>query len=397
MGVDELREKVNAKFKGNIMFSPHKDKGIASVPRFSSGSLMLDVDSGGGWPRGRIIELFGFESSGKTAVMSAAMAELTNEPHNEEALLVDEEGSFDEDWTCDKNGVNIERINVVRSDNAEQSLDIVELATESGEVGIIGLDSVAALIPKDEADGSVEDSFYALTARLMGKACRKAYHALSKAKRKGKFPTLFFINQFRTKMNVKYGSPNTTTGGNALKYAASIRVELYKIEPLGDKDKGIFYGQRTGYTFTKNKTAPPLRKGEIDIITDGPYAGQIDNHRALFLLGLEMGTIIKSASWYSGPWLDKKLQGEDAVVDHLRTYAPSELNKFVAEIQKAYMGNRPLAFRFKKLRVAKTGKKAPTVKDEIPENVDPETGEILDELMTPEEPKKGKKQKGKGK
>lgn len=341
MALSELKKLVNDKWGQDIMFSPAEQLGIQNIPRFSSGSLMIDVDSGGGWPRGRLIEIIGPESVGKTFLINNAIASITNA--GEKALLIDEEGSMDSRWAslC---GVNLANLEIARSEYAEQALDILELAVQSGDFAFVGLDSIAALIPKDELDASTEDWQMALTARLMNKACRKVYRALNTARRKSMLTTVFLINQIRVRPGVSYGNPETTPGGNAVKYAASIRLDMRKEEMLKEDEE--VYGQRAKYTFIKNKTAPPLKKGNFDYFVDGEGKGKIDNLRALAILAEDMGIITKAGSWYSGGWLSQKRQGMHGVVADLAAQKQAELNAYLQEIEAHYLDGEPLAFKF---------------------------------------------------
>lgn len=345
MGVSELRDKINKKFGVNIMFNPSDNLGIVSVPRFSSGSLMLDFDLGGGWPERKIIEIYGPESSCKSAILYKAIATVTNRDKNNKAVLLDEEGSYDNEW-AKQLGIKIENLEIVRGQNAEQTLDILELLTQSGEYAIIGLDSTAALIPKDELDKSTDEWQMGLTARLMGKAMRKAYRSLNEATRSGGTTTLFILNQIRFKIGVMFGSPETTPGGNAVKYASAIRLDLRKEEMLKNANE-IVYGQVSRYTTVKNKTAPPLRKGMFTILLDGARKGEIANISALVDLGIHTGKIVQGGSWYSGDWLETKAQGKDKVILHMKELPKAKLNEYIEDMEKELLAGSPVSFRFK--------------------------------------------------
>lgn len=344
MGIAELRKKINDKYGQDIMFSPAKDQGIHTIPRFSTGSLALDIDSGGGWPAGRMVEIFGPESSGKTYLLKRAIATITNRKKKNKALLIDEEGDFEPNWAV-KCGVKLENLEIARSEYAEQALDIMEIAVASGEFALVGLDSIAALIPKEELDASTESWQMALTARLMGKACRKMYRACNLSRRKGVLCTPFFINQIRYKVGVVFGNPETTPGGEAVKYAASIRLDIRRKEKLKNSDDDVI-GQMNSYVFVKNKTAPPLKKGTFRYSVDGPDKGKIDNAATLADCGMWLGKIVKSGTWYSGEWLPKKQQGIANVYAELNTRNTKELNVYLKVIQKEYLNNAELAFRF---------------------------------------------------
>lgn len=345
MGIEELRKKINDKYGQDIMFSPAKDLGIHKIPRFSTGCLALDIDSGGGWPEGRMIEIYGPESSGKTYVLKNGMAIITNRKKNNKALLIDEEGDHTNEW-AKKCGVNVNNLEIARSEYAEQALDIMELAVQSGEFALVALDSIAALIPKEELAGSTEDWQMALTARLMGKACRKMYRASNIARRKGVLCTIFFINQLRIKVGKVFGNPEVTTGGNAVKYAAAIRLDIRRVEVLKDENDNVI-GQENSYLFVKNKTAPPLKKGTFRYYTDGPNKGKIDNAGTLADCGMWLGKVLQSGSWYSGEWLPKKQQGIANVYKVFNDMIPAQLNEYLKVVQKEYLEGAQLAFKFK--------------------------------------------------
>lgn len=345
MSIQDLEEMINKKYGKDIMFQPASALGVLDIPRFSSGILALDVDLGGGWPENKVMEIFGPESSGKSYTIYNAIATVTNRKENNKAVLIDEEGSFDVPW-AKKIGVNVDNLQVVRSEYAEQALDILEITVQSGEYGFVGLDSIAALIAKDELDSSTEEWQMGLTARLLNKACRKCYRALNASRRKGGSTSVFLINQLRLKIGKVFGNPETTTGGQGPKYASAIRLDLRKEEMLEDSS-GSTFGQVTRYTTIKNKTAPPLKKGSFEYFIDGDDAGKINNLKALFDLGLEMDTIALSGSWYAGPWLTKKVQGKDAAVADLNGRTKGDLNKMLKDVEKFYFGNSSkLEFKF---------------------------------------------------
>lgn len=344
MGLNEIKAAINKKCGTNIMFSAADELGIMNIPRFSTGSLMLDVDSGGGWPENKIIEIYGPESSGKSFILYNALREITKRDTFNKALLIDDEGSFDVPW-AKSIGINLKNLEICRSEYAEQSLDVMELGAQSGEFALVGLDSIAALIPKEELDASTEENqAMALTARLLGKACRKAYKALNSAKKKGSPTTIMLINQIRSKVGIVFGNPEVTPGGNAVKFASSIRASLRKTEALKANEE--VFGQLSEYTFVKNKTAPPLRKGEVAFSISGVNKAKFHNYSALFDLGLHIGKIVQSGAWYSGDWLKKKAQGRNGVVADLTSYPVDELNAYVKEIEDELMDGSPIAFRF---------------------------------------------------
>lgn len=347
MGIEEFKKRVRDKYKIDLIFSGSDDSAIIDIPRFSSGILDLDVCLGGGWPERKIIEIMGPESSAKTFVLDNAFKVVTNKPENNKCLLIDEEGSADKPW-LKRIGLNLKNLEIVKSEYAEQSLDIMEVATASGEFAIIGLDSIAALIPKEEADKSTEEWQYSLTARLMNKACRKAYKGLRDLSRTGGTTSIFLLNQIRIKMGVTFGNPETTPGGNGVKFAASVRVDLRKDETLKDAAENV-YGQKSRFTIIKNKCAPPLKKGDFSFYIDGPNKGLVNNYATLATFGLATGKITKNSakgSWYEGEWLKEKTQGINKVAIELSKYDPKQLNKYLKEIEEVYLGGNPLMFKF---------------------------------------------------
>jgi recombination protein RecA len=333
MGLAELKEAINKKYGKDIIFSPAKDLGIVKMPRFSSGSLALDIDLGGGWPERKVIEIFGPESSGKSLLLYHAIATVTNRDKNNKAVLIDEEGSYDIAWGK-KCGIKEGNLEIVRSEYAEQALDILELCVQSGEFGLVGLDSIAALIPKEELDGSTEDWQMGLTARLMNKCCRKCYRALNASSRSGGSTTVFLINQLRFKIGQVFGNPETTTGGQGVKYASSIRLDIRK-DSMVTQDE-VLIGQDTRYTVVKNKTAPPLKKGHFRYGVAHEFAGKINNYRALAEVGELLGFLSKAGSWYGGEWLPSKLQGFDKVVNYFDELDKKTLGKMLKGVEAAY-------------------------------------------------------------
>ena len=349
MGLVELEKTINKEFGDNIMYNA-KDRTLLDIPRFSSGSLSLDIDLGGGWPEGKVIEIYGPESTGKSYLFYKGVATITNRKHNNKAVIIDEEGSWDNVWAlaC---GVNLNNVKVVRSQYAEQALDIMEMCVESGEFGLVGLDSVAALIPKAELEASTEDWQMALVARLMDKACRKAYRALNASDRGGNPTTVFFINQLRIKLGVKFGNPETTKGGNALKYAAAIRLDVRRENEFEEDENENVTAVTMKYKTIKNKTAPPLRKGTLKYyVADTKLHGKadIDNSLALFDLGIETHNIIQAGSWYSGKWLGKKkFQGEKRCASYLFKTDTARKNAMIESLEENMLGGKRISFRFK--------------------------------------------------
>jgi recombination protein RecA len=271
--------------KGSIM-KLGTDTLAESIPVISTGSLGLDVALGvGGVPRGRIIEVFGPEASGKTTMALHIMAEAQKEGGI--AAFIDAEHAFDALYA--KNlGVDIDNLLVSQPDTGEQALEIAETLVRSGAVDIIAVDSVAALVPKAEIEGEMGDSHMGLQARLMSQAMRKLAGTISKSK-----TCLVFINQIRMKIGVMFGNPETTPGGTALKFYSSVRLDIRRISSIKEGDRIL--GSRTRVKVVKNKVAPPFKQAEFDII----YGKGIYRIGELIDLGVEQKVIEKSGTWYS--------------------------------------------------------------------------------------------------
>lgn len=306
--------------KGSVMTL--SSEAIKSVEAIPSGSLTLDLATGiGGIPRGRVTEVYGPESSGKTTLTLHLIAE--TQKMGGKAVFIDAEHAFDPKY-AKAIGVNIEDLIISQPDYGEQALEIAETLIRSGAVDVVIIDSVAALVPKAELEGDIEDSNVGLHARLMSKAMRVLKGAVNKSN-----TALVLINQIREKVGVMYGNPETTTGGRAIKFFADMRLEVRKKDI---KDSGEKVGSRVRVKVVKNKLAPPFKEAEFDVI----YGEGISKEGEILDLGEELGIIKKSGSWYS--YGDQKIgQGREKAREFLKQN-PEIMGEIEQKIREAIKG-----------------------------------------------------------
>ena len=308
--------------KGTIM--KLSDERVVDVPAISTGSLGLDIALGiGGIPRGRVIEIYGPESSGKTTLAMHCMAEAQKQGGM--VAIVDAEHAFDRSY-AQKLGLDTENLLISQPDHGEQALEIAEHLIRSGAIDVVVIDSVAALVPKGEIEGDMGDSKMGLQARLMSQALRKLTGAINKTK-----CSCIFINQLREKIGVMFGNPETTTGGNALKFYASVRLDIRRIGQIKEGADNVV-GNRTRVKVVKNKVAPPFKVVEFDIM----YGQGISKVGEILDLGVEMDIVKKSGSWFS--YGSEKLgQGRDAVKSILLDN-PELMNEIEAKVRNKVNG-----------------------------------------------------------
>jgi len=309
--------------KGTVMRM--SDAPVVDVEVTSSGSLGLEIGLGvGGYPRGRVIEIYGPESSGKTTMTLHAIAE--TQKAGGIAAFIDAEHAFDR-FYAQNLGIDIDNLIISQPDNGEQALEIADNLVRSGAIDMVVIDSVAALTPKSEIEGEMGDSKMGLHARLMSQALRKLTGSISKTK-----CTMIFINQLREKIGVMFGNPETTTGGNALKFYASIRLDIRRSTQIKDSDGNVL-GNKTRVKVVKNKVAPPFRLAEFDIM----YGQGVSKVGEILDVAVEHEIVKKSGSWFS--YEDTKLgQGRDAVKQMIKGN-PELMDELEAKIKVVLKGD----------------------------------------------------------
>ena len=323
--LNAVMEKIEKDFgKGSIMRMSSAE--VADVQVIPTGSITLDMALGvGGYPKGRVIEIYGPESSGKTTLAIHAIAEA--QKAGGIAAFIDAEHAFDSSY-AQQLGVDVDNLLISQPDNGEQALEIADSLIRSSAIDIIVIDSVAALTPKAEIEGEMGDAKMGLQARLMSQALRKLTSSISKTK-----TVCIFINQLREKVGVVYGNPEVTTGGRALKYYSSVRIDIRRVEGLKDSS-GQFIGNHTRAKIVKNKVAPPFREAEFDIM----FGEGISKIGEIIDLGVDYGIIKKSGSWFS--YGDRKIgQGRDSVKELLKNDEALR-NEVEAKVREAMIAAR---------------------------------------------------------
>ena len=322
--LNAVMEKIEKDFgKGSIMRMSSAE--VADVQVIPTGSITLDMALGvGGYPKGRVIEIYGHESSGKTTLAIHAIAEA--QKAGGIAAFIDAEHAFDSSY-AQQLGVDVDNLLISQPDNGEQALEIADSLIRSSAIDIIVIDSVAALTPKAEIEGEMGDAKMGLQARLMSQALRKLTSSISKTK-----TVCIFINQLRDKIGVVYGNPETTTGGNALKFYASVRIDIRRVSVIKDGEEQL--GTRTRVKVVKNKVAPPFKKAEFDIM----FGEGISKIGEIIDLGVDYGIIKKSGSWFS--YGDRKIgQGRDSVKELLKNDEALR-NEVEAKVREAMIAAR---------------------------------------------------------
>jgi len=315
--LDLAMEQIEKEFgKGALM---RFGKGGVKVPAVSSGSIALDLALGGGFPRGRIVEVFGPEASGKTTLICHVIAEA--QKNGGLAALIDAEHAFDPDY-AKIIGVNLDDLLISQPDTGEQALEIAETLVRSNAVDVVAIDSVAALVPRAEIEGEMGDAQMGLQARLMSQALRKLAGAISKSK-----TLVIFTNQLRMKIGIMFGNPETTPGGLALKFYASVRVDLRRAEQIKDGEQVI--GNHVRARVVKNKIAPPFRTAEFDIM----FKEGISQSSEVVDLASKYGILKKAGSWYT--YGDKQIaQGREAAKEYLKDN-PKLMKDLVKKIKES--------------------------------------------------------------
>ena len=322
--LNAVMEKIEKDFgKGSIMRMSSAE--VADVQVIPKGSITLDMALGvGGYPKGRVIEIYGPESSGKTTLAIHAIAEA--QKAGGIAAFIDAEHAFDSSY-AQQLGVDVDNLLISQPDNGEQALEIADSLIRSSAIDIIVIDSVAALTPKAEIEGEMGDAKMGLQARLMSQALRKLTSSISKTK-----TVCIFINQLRDKIGVVYGNPETTTGGNALKFYASVRIDIRRVSVIKDGEEQL--ATRTRVKVVKNKVAPPFKKAEFDIM----FGEGISKIGEIIDLGVDYGIIKKSGSWFS--YGDRKIgQGRDSVKELLKNDEALR-NEVEAKVREAMIAAR---------------------------------------------------------
>ena len=319
--LEQALEQIQKQYGKGAIMKLGEEGLTGSVDVISTGSISLDLATGvGGYPRGRIIEIYGPESSGKTTVALHMVAEV--QKRGGIAGFIDAEHALDPAYA--KNiGVNIDELYISQPDNGEQALEITETLVRSGAVDIIIVDSVAALVPKAEIDGDMGDSHVGLQATLMSQAMRKLTAVISKTN-----CVVIFINQLREKVGVMFGNPETTTGGRALKFYSSVRMDVRRIETL--KANGEMVGNRTRVKVVKNKIAPPFKEAEFDIM----FGKGISREGDILDLAASNNIVVKSGAWFSYNG-DKIGQGRENAKQYLIDH-PDIMNEIEAKVREAY-------------------------------------------------------------
>jgi recombination protein RecA len=312
--------------KGSVMKLGQRP--AVDIEAISTGSLGLDIALGiGGLPKGRIVEIFGRESSGKTTLTLHAIAEAQKKGGT--CAFIDAEHALDPAY-AKKLGVNIDELIISQPDTGEQALEIADTLVRSGAIDLLVIDSVAALVPKAEIEGEMGDSHMGLQARLMSQALRKLTGSISKSN-----TIIIFINQIRMKIGVMFGNPETTTGGNALKFYASVRLDIIKTGSIKEKD--VVIGNQTKVKVVKNKVSPPFRTAEFDII----YGHGISKEGEMIDLGVKLELVEKSGSWFS--YKDTRIgQGRENAKQYLKEHPQvyAELEKKIRELSSSISGSQ---------------------------------------------------------